>query len=165
MAAGVQRIAIYRLYDNVDTTDPSASINDGWGLIRHDGTYRPAYQAWQTVIRLFSSTRRAQRVNNRGVTLVALSQANQIVTVLWNQTDGAITIHTPHTPDDVLLSPLGDTVTLAPAAKGYQDEFDLPPCADPCVIEGEPRLLITPGNAPPAIYEVTTDGKPPVRLN
>jgi len=165
LAAGVKRIAIYRLYDDVDTADPSAAINAGWGLIRHDGTYRPAFSAWQTVIREFTGTPHARRVSNRGVTIVALSQAGRTVTVVWNETDAPITVHTPHTPDGKLLSALGIPLDLLPVAKGYQDQFLLPPCADPCVIEGEPRLLITSGSTPPAIYEVTTDSQSPVRLN
>ena len=165
LAAGVQRIAIYRLYDNVDTTDPSAAINAGWGLIRHDGTRRPAYTAWQTVIREFSGTHQAHRISSRGVTIVTLSQAGRTVTALWNETDAPITVHTPHTPDGRLLSPVGNPLDLLPVAKGYQDQFLLPPCTDACIIQGEPRLLVTSGNGPPAIYEVTTGGETPIRLN
>lgn len=165
LAAGAQRIAIYRLYDDVDTTDPNAAINDGWGLIRHDGTLRPAYMAWQTVIREFSSTTHAHRVSARGVTIVTLAQANRTVTVLWNETDAPITVHAPRSDDEMVLSPLADTIDVQSVAEGRQDEVILPPCADPCLIEGEPRVLITSGSSVPAIYEVMADGKPPVRLN
>ncbi len=165
LAANVQRIGVYRLYDDVDSSDPNAALNSGWGLIRHDGSRRPAFAAWQTVIREMSGTAHARRVSNRGVTIVSLPQTDQMVTAIWNETDKPITVHTPYTRTSTLLSSTGDTLDLTPVAHGYQDEFILPPCVDPCTIEGSPRLLITTGNALPAIYEITADGKPPIRLN
>lgn len=52
MAAGYERIAIHSMVDR-DTQD------ELWGLVRNDGTLRPAFVAYQTAARHFGGARRA----------------------------------------------------------------------------------------------------------
>ncbi len=164
LALGVQRMGVYRLYDNVADSD-AADGNAAWGLIRNDGSHRPAYDAWSLVIREFSATTAAQRATKGGVSMVTMTQPDRYIVALWNQTDQPITVRVPHHPDSLLLSPFNDTPAMTPAGPGgAMDEFVLPPCIDPCAIEGEPRLLEL-YNALPVVYAVNAKDNSLVRVN
>lgn len=156
LGLGAERIGVYRLYDNRPPADAEL-----WGLIRHDGTRRPAFQALRTVIRELSAATSARRVSQQGVTVVSLQLPGHSVTVLWNQTNKPITIHTPAIHGAELLSPLG--VSLGLTRNGRSNEFVLPPCDSDCTVEGEPRLL-KQSDAPPPVYLINESGKP-VRLD
>ena len=54
LAAGVQRLSIYRMAD--DPSDQSGP----WGLLHYDGTPRPAFQAFQTAVQQFSGAGNVQ---------------------------------------------------------------------------------------------------------
>src|SRR5437868_2781684 len=53
-AAGVQRYSIYKLED-----ESPENGDEYWGLMRNDGTVRPAYLAYQVAARYFQQTQRA----------------------------------------------------------------------------------------------------------
>ncbi len=95
-ALGVERIAIDRLVDS--PTPPHApgfmgsAINwlvssyDGppaWGLIRADGSRRPAFEAYRTVIELFSPATTVEWRSDAAADLVILSQADRDIYVMW----------------------------------------------------------------------------------
>lgn len=82
LAAGADRLAVYRLYDN----DFVPGQTEPWGLIRADGTLRPAFQAYQQVIANFSNASSIRRYNSGGATLVAVQFANRTTHVMWNDT-------------------------------------------------------------------------------
>jgi hypothetical protein len=71
LAAGVERIGIYDL------------TGDTMGLIRDDGSRRPAFETYQTVIDLFSATTIATRYSSNAAEMIVLEQANQAVYILW----------------------------------------------------------------------------------
>ncbi len=153
LGLGAERIGIYRFYDD----QPPEKV-EPWGLIRHDGTHRPGYDALRTVIREFSATTSARRTSQQGVSVVKLIQPGRVVTVLWNETDQPITIHTPFVEGAQLLSPVGAALDLMQSGRAY--ELVLPPCHWPCFVAGEPRVLIetvagnTLINSTPPIYEI-----------
>ncbi len=151
LAAGVDRLSVYKLYDN-DVADGY----EAWGLIRADGTRRPGFYAWETVIRYFGGTAQAKRFSSAGVTLVTLVQPERTVYVLWNQTTGPLEVRVQavdnRVADAILVSDTAETETLplAQTASGAY-EFDLPPCTTPCFIQGAPRILVQRG-APQAVW-------------
>lgn len=53
-AAGVQRYSIYKMQDEFPENE-----DEYWGLIRNDGTVRPAYLAYQVAVRYFQHARSA----------------------------------------------------------------------------------------------------------
>ncbi len=151
LAAGVERISIYKLFDN--------DVRDGyeaWGLIRADGTRRPGYYAWKTVSKYFNATTRAQRHNRLGVNLVTLIQPDRTVYVVWNETSEPLEVRikafSKKATNTELVSATGELKTLAAGeAYGGSYDLDLPPCAQPCFIHGEPRILVQKG-APQAVW-------------
>lgn len=79
LAAGVERFAVYRLYDN----HYAPGISEPWGLVRVDGTRRPAFDTYRTVIHLFAGTERAQRYASDRSSLVTLEMDGRTVYVMW----------------------------------------------------------------------------------
>ena len=163
LALGAQGIAIYHLYEDADPKQ--AGSNDGLGLIRYDGSYRPAYYAYRTVIANFSGTTRADRFSTNGVTDIVLHQSDKTVSVLWNETANPIQVRVPIQYSPRMVSMLGTLMPFANSGTAaVSNEFTLPACSGECLIQGEPRLLITSGTTPPAVYMLDSKGKP-VRLN
>jgi hypothetical protein len=79
LAAGVERFAVYRLYDN----HYSPGLTEPWGLVRGDGSRRPAFDAYRSVIRTFGETERAWRYYSDRSSLVLLEQPDRFVYVMW----------------------------------------------------------------------------------
>lgn len=79
LAEDVERFAVYRLYD--DHFVPGET--EPWGLVRYDGSRRPAFTAYQTVIRLFEDTLSGHYYASRRSALVTLRQVGQTVYVMW----------------------------------------------------------------------------------
>ncbi len=144
LAAGAQRIAIYRLYD-----DNAFDGYEAWGLVRADGTRRPAYDAYRTVIEQFSGVTEARRFSALGVTLVALTRPGQTTYVVWNTTLEPVTVRIKAAvpvADATSIAPTGRQARLPPrdVAEGAY-ELTLAPCNAPCMVEGEPVILTQPG--------------------
>jgi hypothetical protein len=83
LAAGVDRMAVYRLYDDNFTLGET----EPWGLVRYDGSLRPAFYAYQAVIQRFSGAQRIQRFHIPEATMITLSFDDRTVYVMWNDTD------------------------------------------------------------------------------
>lgn len=82
LAAGTDRMAVYKLYDDHFTP----GISEPWGLVRADGSLRPAYTAYRQVISLFSGAADVQRIATRRGTLVTLAFPDHTVYVMWSNT-------------------------------------------------------------------------------
>lgn len=76
LAAGVERIGVYRLVDAPDEDQP-------WGLVRADGSPRPAFDAYRTVIDLFGPTLAAAHYPHTAAELIGLEQPGRVVWVMW----------------------------------------------------------------------------------
>jgi hypothetical protein len=82
LAAGVQRMAVYRLYDDHFTPGES----EPWGLIRYDGSRRPAFDAYQQVIARFTGAQRVRRFYLPEATLVTMAFPDHTLYVMWSDT-------------------------------------------------------------------------------
>jgi hypothetical protein len=82
LAANVERMAVYRLYD--DNFTPGES--EPWGLVRYDGSRRPAFGAYQQVIARFTGAQRVRRYSLPEATLVTMAFPDHTLYVMWNDT-------------------------------------------------------------------------------
>jgi polysaccharide biosynthesis protein PslG len=82
LAANVERMAVYRLYDN----DFVSGQSEPWGLVRADGSQRPAFGAYQRVIQQFRGATRVRAYSNEAATLVTMSVGGKTVYVMWSDT-------------------------------------------------------------------------------
>jgi hypothetical protein len=143
LAAGVQRYSIYKM------SDEEAELGDQyWGLVRTDGTVRPAYVAYQVGVRYFQGTRAAtyywwgantppgeQEISallasneNRfqwpwpaPVNVVVLDKGAQRVTVIWNASPQPVQVSLPaNSRAAQIVDKYGRANALA-ARNGYYD--------------------------------------------
>ncbi len=150
MAAGADRVEIYKLYDNDQHDNYEA-----WGLVRADGTRRPGYFALKTAAAYFGSTVKATRYKNEYATLVTLAQPDRTVYVIWNNI--YLPVHarikpSPGSSSAEWVSVIGQTQTVTPNQGTY--DLYLSPCSAPCAIQGEPQILIQPGPPQPGWVQI-----------
>jgi hypothetical protein len=83
LAAGVDRLSVDRLYD--DNFVPGET--EPWGLVRYDGTLRPAFYAYQEVIRRFGGAQQVRRYHIPEATLITFTFSDSILYVMWSDTE------------------------------------------------------------------------------
>lgn len=144
LAAGVERIAVYKLKD---TPDDRQANPEPFGLIRWDSSRRPAYDTYRVAIQRMGGVTAAERERWDGVAQVRLEQEGQTTTVLfarlpWPQQ--ARVAATAATAD--LVDMWGNREPVEAVAGVYT--VDLPPAlctqtiADYCMIGGTTYYLI-----------------------
>jgi polysaccharide biosynthesis protein PslG len=156
-AAGYARIGWYSMVDH----DPSSGIFDRWGLIRADGTTRPAFLAFQVASQYLSQPGVSARLAPLGtstadgwpVTRVLFDDLSQRsrVQVLWRTADGPASVRVEAAGTSALLiDPLGFSATANRTEAGW--EVPLPPtrvaqASDPPGFQsvGYPILLVETG--------------------
>jgi hypothetical protein len=116
-AAGVERMSIYKMVD-----ERLEGAGELYGLVRNDGSVRPAFQAFQTAVRYMSTptsavytwdgagdppsddqltrlsqsnTDRTQWIWPSAVNRVTLERGPERVTVVWNASPKLVTAHIP----------------------------------------------------------------------
>lgn len=163
LAAGVERFAIYRLYDDhfvPGTTEP-------WGLVRMDGSRRPAFEAYRTVINTFNGTRDAQWLHSQRSSLVTLEQPGRTVYVMWARSPDPVRFFVEAARYDEIAQQIGVTGAtrswlplVVPGVDGHWFALDAPgaiPGADDTVtVEGSPVMLVLEG--PPRAVWIEVEG-------
>jgi hypothetical protein len=188
-AAGYQRIGWYTMVDH----DASSDIFDRWGLLRADGSQRPAFRAFQVASQYLANPELSARLAPLGsgssdgwpVTRVILDDVNQRtrVQVLWRTTEGPSSVHVEAAGTAArLIDPLGFSAAATRSDAGW--EVPLPPvrvaqASDPPGFQssGYPILLVETGlprgpfvEAPRvssplmALVPSVLEGPPPVQI-
>jgi hypothetical protein len=169
-AAAVERASIYKM------SDTGGESGELYGLVRDDGTVRPAYLAYQTAATYFSNVQRAtyswdgpqtlegllrsnegrfQFVWPAALNRVVMERPGQRVTVVWNASPQPLTARVTASAGSArLVSKLGAVQTIQPSAGAY--ELRLEPSAnnsdtrDPTLylVGGSPLILVEDTNAP-----------------
>jgi hypothetical protein len=166
MAAGAHRFAVYRLYDNHYTP----GVTEPWGLVRGDGSRRPAYQSYRTAIRYFSGTTRARRYWSDRSSMVMLEQPDRTLYVMWARGPDPVRFHVLASGADdtaTAISVYGATHTVTaeyvPGVEEWTRWFVLEtPGAQPVddgglvMVEGTPVILAVEG--PPRAVWVQVEG-------
>jgi hypothetical protein len=158
-AAGYQRIGWYSMVDH----DPSSGIFDRWGLVRADGSARPALSAFLVASQYLANPDLTARLAPLGtatadgwpVTRVVFDDVGQHtrVQVLWRTADGPSTVHVDAAGASArLIDPLGFGANVKRFDNTW--EIALPPTrvpqpSDPPGFEsnGYPVLLVETGVA------------------
>ncbi len=140
VAAGAERIFVYRLQD---TEWPEA-----YGLVRNNGTPRPAYAAFQLVSRYLSRITSASVAQQGDVQQIIFRRGNERVNVVWNRTPRQITARVGALATSAtVIDQTGATRSIR--ASAGQFELDLPPAtanngvdASDYMIGGSPFILV-----------------------
>jgi hypothetical protein len=176
IAAGAQRIGVYKM---ADTETDSAADPEPFGLLRMDGTRRPAFTAYQVASNYLSGFRSGTWDRRDAVSLVTIARGDQTTTVVWSRTPEGQTAMIPARRTRALLVDVSGAARTVYPERGYY-YVNLPGahCPQGCQIGGEPFMLVedapatadtapTPRPVPtepaatlPAIHEVTDQPQP-----
>ncbi|MBI2885609.1 MAG: hypothetical protein HYY02_00220 [Chloroflexi bacterium] len=149
-AAGVERVFVFQLFD--DNVGPG----EYFGLVRNDGTARPALRALQLAAAQFRGVSQGYRTTSLGgrVELVTLrTEAGQRIRVVWSQHGEPVSVGLPVEGVSPLLVDMSATVrdvssstlsllrlSLAPASLN-----DSPRGPPDYIVGGKPLLLLEYG--------------------
>jgi hypothetical protein len=156
-AAGYQRVGWYTMVDH----DASSGIVDRWGLLRADGSPRPAYQAFQAAAAYLSRSDLVFRLapfgtataNGWPLTRVVVDDPMQHtrVQVLWRTADGPATVNVGAAGNSAqLIDALGFSTVAALTDQGWTVPLPPPRIAQPSdppgfQSAGYPVLLVESG--------------------
>ncbi len=157
LAAGAQRVAVYKLMDQTgDTANP-----EPFGLVRQDGSRRPAFTAYQVALCYLAGFKRATLDRRDDATVVTVERDGGWTTVVWARGPVDVGVQIPaHAAAAQLVDWRGNRRSLTARDGAYTVTVPGSPChhaGNPCLIGGSPYLIVE-GNVAagaPAIRQPT----------
>ncbi|HCB49520.1 MAG TPA: hypothetical protein DEP47_08340 [Chloroflexi bacterium] len=167
LAAGAERVAVYKL---IDTEQDRLANPEPFGLVRQDGSERPAFATYRIAIDYLSEAYRAERERWNEVGQIRVDQPDRTISVLfarlpqWQQAQVTATDDTA-----VLVDMWGTKEVITPTMGIYS--IDLPPArcsqsiGDYCMIGGPTYYLVQSADvAPPTATPMATATPTPTIL-
>lgn len=163
LSAGVERIAVYKLKD--------VGLPPGgepFGLIRPDGSRRPAFEAYKLITRHYAGTIGGREERHALYQVVTLNRGDATTRVLWARQDSDVTVTVPAlAPEARLIDQTGAEQQIAAQDGAYTLTLPAARCADEhagCIIGGPTYLLVegVGGTAPPVATAVPEPTETPV---
>jgi hypothetical protein len=150
IAAGAERIAIYKM---ADTPGDKAANPEPFGLVRMDGSQRPAFRAFQIASTYLSEFRSATLDRRDEVEQVTVDRGAQTTTVLWSRVTAPQKVTLGAHAGSALIVDSRTGATWTQGASGGQYTLDLPGsictqvAGGSCMIGGWPILVVEQGSA------------------
>ncbi len=144
IAGGAQRIEFYKMKNSPEHPEDI----EPYGLVRSDGTRRPAFDAFKVVTTYFADFSKYEWIHEGSVYAITLDRGEQTTTVLWNtaRQDMTFTINAI-APQALLVDELGGTQPIDAVNGVYTLVLPGATCsAGDCFIGGAPRLLVENGS-------------------
>ncbi|MFT5196161.1 MAG: hypothetical protein ACI9EW_003353 [Cellvibrionaceae bacterium] len=116
LAAGAQRIAVYKLKDK----DSDVGANpEPFGLVRRDGSRRPAFNSYRVAVNYMSGvlSARRERWDNAGV--IKLAQQNKTTHVMFSRTLGDVQVQIAATAATAVLADMYGVQRIITAENGF----------------------------------------------
>ena len=151
LAAGAERIAIYKLKD---TEEDRLANPEPFGLLRLDGSPRPAFTAYRIALRYVEGSTWAERERWNEIGQIRLDQREQTTTLLFARLPAWQQAEVTATDDNALLVDMWGTKETITATNGIFS-VDLPPArcsqsiGDYCMIGGPPFYLVQAADPQP----------------
>jgi hypothetical protein len=140
IAAGAERMAIYKM---ADTESDRGANPEPFGLVRADGTRRPAFTAYRTATTYLAGFRGGSWDRRDDISLVTVDRGDRTTTVVWARGAEPQTAMIPaRTTRGLLIDVRGGARYVYPE-RGYYYVV-LPPanCTQGCLIGGSPYMLV-----------------------
>ncbi len=143
IAAGAQRIGVYKM---ADTATDGAADPEPFGLVRMDGTRRPAFEAYRLATTYLAGFRGGTWDRRDTISMVTIDRGEQTTTVVWTRAPAPQQVMlAARTTRALLVDVYGSAHQVYPE-RGYYF-IDLPgaKCAQgtpDCAIGGAPVMLI-----------------------
>jgi hypothetical protein len=150
LSAGAERVAVYKLKD---TGLPPGG--EPFGLIRPDGSRRPAFEAYRLITTHYAGTGLARAERYGLYYVVTLERGNLTTRVLWARTGSDVSVSLPSlAPQARLIDQTGAERSIQPEGGRYTLTLPGARCADEylgCIVGGPTYLLVEEvGGLPPA---------------
>ncbi|MFN8565586.1 MAG: hypothetical protein U0703_29030 [Anaerolineae bacterium] len=160
LAAGADHVGVYKFYDW--SLPPGG---ESFGLIRADGTRRPAFDTWAMVIRQMNGVEAAALAQTPTTDVVRLRRSDgQEIVAAWARTAEAAQIQIAATEMQAqFIDQYGKIMTVRPFDGMYTLALPGAVCnaADGCPVGGMPALLVQPTGAE-SVSEITAAGMTPL---
>jgi hypothetical protein len=170
LAGGAERIAVYKM---ADTPGDKAANPEPFGLVRMDGSRRPAFAAFQVAALYLAGFRSATLDRRDEVAQVTVDRGTQTTTVLWSRVPSPqrVTLSARAGSALVVNTQTGGTWTQGAAGGKYTLNLPGAMCTQPvdggCLVGGWPLVVVERGGggaAPSASQAVTPSANYPVTL-
>jgi hypothetical protein len=156
LAAGADHIGVYKFYDWA--LPPGG---ESFGLLRADGSRRPAFDTWAMVIQNFNRVTQAQSAQNADVDIVRLARADgQEIIIAWARTSSPAQIQVSASSEQAHLSDqYGNMMIARPLGNEYALTLSGALCneVDGCPVGGLVSLLVQP-QGDVTVDEITAGG-------
>ncbi|HEX5417981.1 MAG TPA: hypothetical protein VFZ25_20170 [Chloroflexota bacterium] len=158
--SGIERAAVYKLVDGmIERGEP-------YGLVRNDGSTRPAYAAYQTAIKYLAGAGTTNYVASGDARIVTITNGKQKVTVAWTTKPTAMDLKVvPSGASAQLVTKLGAATDLALPTDPNQPNYvlNLAPAtantddgnSSDYIIGGDPVILVENGVGDPVTLSPT----------
>jgi hypothetical protein len=158
LAAGADRIAVYKLRDNEE--DRFANP-EPFGLIRMDGTHRPAYDTYQLAIEQLSGATTVERERWDSVGQIRIDQPGKSTTVVFSRLPSQQLVQVEAKSDSAVLVDMWGVSEPITPENGYFDiELPAASCSqsigDFCMIGGLTYYLVQTESVPPTALALPT---------
>jgi len=142
LAAGAQRVAVYKMADLAsDTANP-----EPFGLVRQDGSRRPAFTAYQVATRYLAGFTRASLDRRDDAAVITVERDGGWTTVAWARGPADVGVQvTAHAGSAQLVDWRGNRRSITARDGVYTLTLPASPChhaANPCLIGGSPYLIV-----------------------
>jgi hypothetical protein len=163
LSSGAERIGVYKLKD--------VGLPPGgepFGLIRPDGSRRPAFEAYKLITRHYAGTVSAREERRALYEVVILNRGDATTRVLWARKDTDVAVIVPAlAPEARLIDQTGAEQQLSAQDGTYALTLPAARCADEyagCIIGGPAYLLVegASGTVPPMATDVPVPAETPV---
>jgi hypothetical protein len=148
IAAGAERIAVYKM---ADTPGDKAANPEPFGLVRMDGSQRPAFKAFRIAATYLAGYRSATLDRRDGVAQVTVDRGGQTTTMLWSRVTAPQKVTLGARASSALIVDTRTGAVWTQGASGGVYTLDLPgsictqPVGGACSIGGWPVLVVQQG--------------------
>jgi len=163
LAGGAERIAVYKM---ADTPGDKAANPEPFGLVRMDGSRRPAFAAYQLTATYLAGFRAATLDRRDQVAQVTVDRGTQTTTVLWSRVPLPQRVTLGARTGSALIVNTQTGAVWTQGASGGQYTLDLPGavCTQPadgaCLVGGWSVLVVEQGGGGAARSVSQTIGPP-----
>jgi hypothetical protein len=144
VAAGAERIAIYKL---IDTQGDIAANPEPFGLVRSDGSLRPAFRTAQVAIQQLDDAEHVTWTDQKIVSQVVIEGRGRVARLLWSRIPQAQEAQIPALADHAIMIDMwGNETLISPDGGSYTIILYGGECqqttGDYCMIGGPPVYIV-----------------------
>lgn len=142
IAGGAARIAVFKM---IDTPTDLVANPEPFGLVRADGSRRPAFDAYRVATTYMAGFQGGQLEQRSDVSIVTIPRSSGSTTVLWTRTPSPATVQVPaRTGSGTLVDMWGNRRAISASGGVYTVQLPGASCThvSPCIIGGSPYMIV-----------------------